>query len=91
MEALNLDYNFNSNVENFIVSNKAKKLFINGDWVDSISGKTFDVEDPATGKRIASCAAGDSSDVDLAVKAARQAFEKGKWSNMAANEKGKIL
>ena len=91
MEAHKIDYDLNKNVENFIVTNKAKGLYINGDWVDSKSGKTFDVEDPATGKRIATCAAGDENDVDLAVKAARNAFESGSWSGMAPNEKGKIL
>ena len=88
MEAHKIDYDLNKNVENFIVTNKAKSLYINGDWVDSKSGRTFDVEDPATGKRIATCAAGDENDVDLAVKAARNAFESGSWSGMAPNEKG---
>ena len=91
MEALKIDYDLNTNVENFIVTNQAKRLFINGNWVDSKSGKTFDVEDPATGKKIASCAAGDENDVDLAVQAARKAFETGSWSKLAPNEKGKIL
>ena len=91
MEALNLDYKVNSNVESFLVTNKAKRLFINGDWVDSKSGKTFDVEDPATGKRIATCAAANEVDIDLAVKAARAAFESGAWSRMVPNERAKIL
>ena len=49
--------------------------FIAGRWVPSASGRSFDVHDPATGLTIASCAAGDAHDIDLAVKAARAALE----------------
>ena len=43
------------------------------------------------GKKIATCAAGDKNDVDLAVSAARKAFDSGKWSSLPNNEKGKII
>lgn len=59
------------------VSNQ--KLFINGKWVNSISGKTFATLNPATGQEICQVAEADSADVDLAVKAARKAFESGPW------------
>ena len=55
------------------VSNQ--KLFINGKWVNSISGKTFATLNPSTGQEICQVAEADSADVDLAVKAARKAFE----------------
>jgi hypothetical protein len=49
------------------------KLLIDGKWVDSKSGKTFDVFDPATGQMIAKVAEADAADVELAVAAARRA------------------
>ena len=69
MDASVLNYTVNDNVGSFL--NENKKIYINGKWVDSTSGKTFDVEDPATGKKIATCSAGNSKDIDAAVKAAR--------------------
>ena len=50
MDASILNYSVNDNVAKFL--SQTKKLYINGDWVDSKSGKTFDVEDPATGKKL---------------------------------------
>ena len=88
MDASILNYTVNDNVGSFL--SKDKSIYINGKWVSSKSGKTFDVEDPATGKKIATCAAGNSQDIDLAVKAARDAFDSGKWGSITPNEKGKI-
>uniref|UniRef100_UPI003753F28F aldehyde dehydrogenase family protein n=1 Tax=Salmonella sp. s58313 TaxID=3160131 RepID=UPI003753F28F len=51
------------------------KLFINGRFVDAVSGKTFETRDPRTGEVIAKLAEGDKADIDLAVKAAREAFD----------------
>jgi aldehyde dehydrogenase (NAD+) len=70
---------------------KDQKLFINGKWVESASGKTFETINPATGEVICRVAEGDKADVDLAVKAARKAFEEGPWRNMNASERGQIL
>jgi coniferyl-aldehyde dehydrogenase len=46
------------------------------------AGKTFETRDPRTGEVIASIAEGDKADVDLAVKAAREAFDNGPWPRM---------
>ena len=89
MDATILNYNVSDGVSNFLSKNK--QLYIDGKWVDSKSGKTFEVEDPATGKQIGTCAAGDSTDIDLAVKAARKAFDSGKWTSIPTNERGKII
>ena len=51
------------------------RMLIDGKWVDAQSGKTFAVEDPATQEMIAHVAEGDEADIDLAVAAARRAFE----------------
>jgi aldehyde dehydrogenase (NAD+) len=71
------------------VSNQ--KLFINGKWVNSISGKTFATLNPSTGQEICQVAEADSADVDLAVKAARKAFESGPWKKMSAAERGRRI
>ena len=62
---------------------KAQELFIDGRFVPAQSGRTFDVVNPATGEVFAQAAAGDAADIDLAVKAARKAFESGPWPAMS--------
>ena len=66
------------------------RMLIDGKWVDSISGKTFPVIDPATERVISHVAEGDAADIDLAVKAARRAFD-GVWAKTLPSERGKIL
>ncbi|XP_056162220.1 aldehyde dehydrogenase family 2 member C4-like isoform X3 [Syzygium oleosum] len=61
---------------------KFTKLFINGEFVDSVKGRTFETIDPRNGEVTARVAEGDEEDVDLAVKAARQAFDHGPWPRM---------
>lgn len=58
------------------------KAFIDGEFVDALSGKTFATINPATGETIAQIAECDTPDIDRAVKAARAAFEDGRWSSM---------
>jgi aldehyde dehydrogenase (NAD+) len=66
-------------------------MLIGGKWVASVSGKTFATLNPATGQEICQVAEGDKADVDLAVKAARKAFEEGPWSKMSAAERGRFI
>lgn len=66
------------------------QLFIDGQWVDSESGKTFKTPNPATGETLAEVAEADKADIDKAVAAARRAFE-GKWSRMSARDRGRLL
>ena len=73
------------------VSVSATKLLINNQWVESVSGKRFPTVNPATGEEICRVAEADAADVDKAVHAAREAFEKGPWRKMAAAERGKLL
>jgi aldehyde dehydrogenase (NAD+) len=70
---------------------KDQPLFIGGKWQDSVSGKTFATVNPATGETICQVAEGDKADIDLAVKAARKAFEEGPWPRMNASERGRLL
>ncbi|XP_074567262.1 aldehyde dehydrogenase family 2 member C4-like [Curcuma longa] len=70
---------------------KFTKLFINGNFVDAVSGRTFETIDPRTGDVITMVAEGDKEDVDLAVDAAREAFDHGKWPRLTGFERGKIM
>ncbi len=67
------------------------KAFIDGKFVSSLSGKTFETGNPATGKVITRVAECDAADVDAAVRAARRAFDSGSWSRMAPRERKKVL
>ena len=70
---------------------KPRKMLIGGKWVESVSGKTFETYNPATGEILARVAEGDKADIDLAVKAARKAFETGPWPEMSPSERGRLL
>ncbi|MBV9387854.1 MAG: aldehyde dehydrogenase family protein [Chroococcidiopsidaceae cyanobacterium CP_BM_ER_R8_30] len=67
------------------------KLLIGGKWVESASGQTFPVFNPATGHTIAHVASGDSEDINRAVKAARSAFDSGPWSKLTVSERGRLI
>ena len=77
------------NVESFIGS--PRQLFINGQWSDAASGRTFETPNPATGDTLARIAEGGAEDIDRAVRAARKAFEEGPWSRMTPSERGRII
>jgi phenylacetaldehyde dehydrogenase len=76
-------------VEAFIGS--PRQLFINGQWCDAASGKTFETPNPATGETLALVAEGGAEDIDRAVRAARRAFDEGPWSRMTPSERGRII
>jgi gamma-glutamyl-gamma-aminobutyraldehyde dehydrogenase len=67
------------------------RMFIDGAFVDALSGQTFETVNPATGEVIASVARGNGDDVDRAVKAARRAFKSGVWSRMDPRERMNVL
>lgn len=66
---------------------KPQQLFIGGQWTDSVSKQTFDVENPATQEVIAQVAKGGAADVDLAVDAANQAFKTWRYEIPATHAK----
>jgi phenylacetaldehyde dehydrogenase len=66
-------------------------MLIDGRQVPAVSGKTFAVYDPATGGVIANVPEGDKADVDLAVAAARRAFDERRWARVSPSERGRIL
>ena len=66
------------------------ELFINGKWQKPSTGHYFDTVNPATQEKLASIAHANDADVDLAVKAARKAYNN-VWSKMSGKERGKYL
>ncbi len=67
------------------------QAFIDGKFVPSQSGRRFDSINPATGAVLASVAECDAADVDLAVAAARRAFDDGRWSRKAPAERKAVM
>lgn len=66
-------------------------ILIGDEWRPAVSGRTFTTINPATEEIICEVAEGDAEDVDLAVHAARSAFESGPWSKMDARDRGRLL
>ena len=67
------------------------KMFINGEQVDAIGGKTSPVIDPGTGEAFAQVPCGDERDVEAAVAAARAAFDSGVWSDMSPQQRSQTV
>ncbi len=65
--------------------------YIDGEFVDSADGDTFDVLDPVSNEVYLRAAAGKKADVDRAVAAARRAFTDGPWPRMLPRERSRIL
>lgn len=67
----------------------SNKMLIGGEQVDAISGETYAVKCPCNGEVIATCAKGDSRDVDRAVEAAKKAQPA--WAKVSSLEKAHML
>ena len=65
--------------------------FIDGKWIEPIKNEYFDTENPFTGEVWAKVARGCEKDADLAVKAAKAAFDSGAWADMRPTQRGKLL
>jgi phenylacetaldehyde dehydrogenase len=67
------------------------KMLIDGKWVSSQSGACMDVINPSNGQVLVQESLGGAYEVDLAVQAARRAFESGPWSRMRPAERTRLL
>lgn len=67
------------------------RLFIDGQHVDAVSGRTFATISPRNGQVIGEVAEGDAEDIDRAVAAARRAFDSGVWSEQHPRERRRVL
>ncbi|PKS10641.1 hypothetical protein jhhlp_002396 [Lomentospora prolificans] len=66
-----------------------EKTYINGEWLDSVSEKTFNVYDPATGAHIGKCPECTPEDAQNAIEAAAAALPA--WRSKSGRERGRIL
>ncbi len=67
------------------------KMFIGGEFVDALSGKTVETLDPGTGKAFSTVAYGDEREAQAAIDAARTAFDSGVWSGLEPKERSRIM
>ncbi|ODT18145.1 MAG: betaine-aldehyde dehydrogenase [Kaistia sp. SCN 65-12] len=89
MDAIALDARLSSAAREFV--GRKPRLLIDGKLVAAASGKTFPVYNPATGQIVAQVPEADRQDVDMAVKAARRAFDDGTWARVKPNERSRLL
>ncbi len=76
---------------NLLPEKTRTQAFIDGTWVDAADGRTFDRISPATGSVFTSVASCGEEDVDRAVRAARAAFEDGRWSRQSPADRKRLL
>ena len=67
------------------------EMLVGGEWVEARSGKTFESVNPFTGKVWATAPEAGEEDVDRAVRAAREAFDKGPWGRMTGTERARLM
>lgn len=79
----------NERVTKFLQGNK--RMYINGQFVESASQKTFETFNPSTGEVLATVYEGGPEDVDFAAKAAREAFDNGPWLKLSAAERSRLM
>ncbi|MCT9010808.1 aldehyde dehydrogenase family protein [Streptomyces sp. NPDC054766] len=74
------------------ISTAPRKMLVDGVWVDAIDGAVLETVDPATEQALATVPLGGAADVDLAVRAARAAFEPGSaWRRMSPSQRGRLI
>src|ERR671918_83375 len=67
------------------------KMLVGGEWVDALSGKTFESINPYTGRAWATAPEAGEEDIDRAVKTARKAFDEGPWGAMTGTERARLM
>ncbi len=70
---------------------KPQKMFIDGAWVDSGNGATFDVFEPSTTGLVTRVPSGTTEDLDRAVTAARRQFDGGAWRRLKPLERERLI
>jgi len=70
---------------------KAGEIFIGGDWRQPVASETYQPINPANEEPLAAVGKGDERDIDLAIAAARKAFDEGPWPRMGAHERSRIV
>jgi gamma-glutamyl-gamma-aminobutyraldehyde dehydrogenase/4-guanidinobutyraldehyde dehydrogenase/NAD-dependent aldehyde dehydrogenase len=67
------------------------RLYIDGGFADAADGATFAATSPRDGAEIAHVAAAGPADVDRAVRAARAAFQDGRWANASPRHRKQVM
>jgi acyl-CoA reductase-like NAD-dependent aldehyde dehydrogenase len=70
---------------------KAGEIFVGGAWRATVAGATYQPINPANEEPLTAVGKGDERDIDLAVAAARKAFDEGPWPRMSPHERGRIV
>ncbi|MBK9263919.1 MAG: aldehyde dehydrogenase family protein [Polyangiaceae bacterium] len=70
---------------------KRFQMLIGGSWVDSASGETRELRDPASGELVATVPEASRQDARRAIDAAREAFDRGPWRKTSALDRAKLL
>ena len=70
---------------------RTPQLFIDGRWIDSTGRNTIEIRDPSTGQRIGEQVDATDADIDRAVRAARTAFDDGRWTGLPPSARERIL
>lgn len=73
------------------IRDRTYQLLIDGQWRDAAGGETFQRFNPADGSLVATCPLATEQDVDLAIQAARRAFDSGAWPETRAVERSRLL
>lgn len=81
--------NLKPKVKEFL--NQSVGLYINGGYVESASGKTFETLNPATEEVLANVSEAQEEDIDHAIKAAEKAFYDGPWSDLTTAERSHLM
>lgn len=78
-------------IQSAFLSQQPVKMLLDGQWVESVSGKTFETFNPANGELLARVTAGEEEDINLAVTAAHKAFGRGVWARISSAQRGRLL
>ena len=89
MATIALDPRLDKKTSDFIA--QKHRMYVDGKFINAASGKTFSVYNPATGEVMAQVPEAEAVDVDLAVRAARRAFDEGPWPRMSASQRGLLM
>ncbi len=86
---IDISFKFKNDTKSLMITKC--KMYIDGKWINSESGKTFDVINPATEQVMAKVPLGDARDARRAIAAARKAFDRGEWSRMTVGERASYI
>lgn len=70
---------------------RPRQMYVDGQWVESLSGRRFGTVDPATEQVITTVPQSGPEDVERAVRAARRAFDTGPWQAMTPAERQRMV